>query len=300
MPVHRSILAVRLAADGALVRSASPNGASRWTLPVSLALHAAIVLLVTSLHVPPPSPPTVVPVELAFLDAAVKPPLAAEAVVEMGREVSPDPPAKETVEQTAEPGAQPVADIPDPTAPAPVEEPTPPSAEVPSADLPAPAEPPKPEPARPAPVPRPLPKPARNRNPPVASPRSSTPGPAVDRIVQAAPAQPVQAAAPSSPSRGSDKEEADYLGIVQARLARYKIYPRPARLTRQEGTVLVRFTIVSDGTITGWSIVQGSGHDILDEAAEDMIRRASPLPPIPAGMNRTHIDLTLPIQYSLQ
>lgn len=301
MPAHRSIIAVRLAADGARALSASPNGASRWTLPVSLALHVVVVLLVASLHIPSPTPPTVVSVELSYLDAAVEPPSASEAVVETGREVPPDLPAEEPVEQTVESVLQPVADSPGPVTEVPVEDPTPLSAEVPSADLPVPAEPPKPEPARPVPVPRPLPKPARNKNPPVASPRSSTPDPAVDRIVQAAPAQPVQSAAPpSSPSRGSDREAADYLGVVQARLARHKIYPRSARLTRQEGTVLVRFTIVSDGTITGWSIVQGAGHDILDQAAEDMIRRASPLPPIPAGMGRTHIDITLPVQYSLQ
>lgn len=64
--------------------------------------------------------------------------------------------------------------------------------------------------------------------------------------------------------------------------------------------MLVRFTIVADGTITGWAVVQGSGHGSLDRAAEEMIQRASPLPPIPAGMGRSQIDITLPIRYALQ
>ncbi|MBY6264879.1 energy transducer TonB [Azospirillum sp. 412522] len=309
MPAHRSITAFRCSADGVPVLSAGPKGASRWSLPASLALHAVILMLVASLHIPPQLPPTVVSVELSFLDAVAEPPSASETAVEMGQEAKPDP-LSEEVEQTAETAPQPAAEIPDPVAAAPAEAPAPPGEALP---VPVPAEPP--QPARPAP--RPPPKPVRTRSPTSASPRPSPPDPAADRIMHSVPAQPVRtAASTSNPSPGSapgsapgsgpgsgpgsDREAADYFGVVQARLARHKIYPRPARLTRQEGTVLVRFTVISDGTITGWSIVQGSGHDILDQAAEDMIRRASPLPPLPVATGRSQIDITLPVRYTLE
>lgn len=92
----------------------------------------------------------------------------------------------------------------------------------------------------------------------------------------------------------------DYLAAVQARLARYKVYPRPAQLARQEGAVLIRFTIAGDGTIIDWAIIQGSGHDSLDRAAEALVQRASPLPPLPVELGRDRLEITLPVQYALR
>lgn len=64
--------------------------------------------------------------------------------------------------------------------------------------------------------------------------------------------------------------------------------------------MLLRFVIAADGTVVGWRIVQGSGHDNLDHAAETMIERASPLPPIPPEMARDRLEVTLPVRYALR
>lgn len=107
------------------------------------------------------------------------------------------------------------------------------------------------------------------------------------------PPQPSHATAPSAPPP-------DYLAAIQARLARYKVYPRAAQTAREEGTVLLRFVIGQDGTILRWTIVQGAGHESLDQAAESMIERASPLPPIPADLGRDRLEVTLPVRFALR
>lgn len=299
MPEHRTIAASpRLAAETAPVPSAARTGAARWSLPLSLALHAGVIALAVGLQSPPAPPPAVIAVELSFVAAAAEPP-------------SPSEPVAESV-MDAEDGAQPEA-APDP----PPDAPMPPVADTPVAEpsAPVPVEPLKEEapPIRP-PIParRPSPGPPQRTPPPAkvlpaAIPPTDRSGRAAQPAAQASsapatqPAAPAAASAPSpDPPANSDRQAADYFGTIQARLARHKIYPQAARLRREEGTVLVRFTIVADGTVTGWAVVQGSGHGSLDRAAEEMIQRASPLPPIPAGMGRARIDITLPVRYALQ
>ncbi|WP_391346729.1 energy transducer TonB [Azospirillum sp. A23] len=327
MPEHRTIAASpRLAAETAPVPSAARTGAARWSLPLSLALHVEVIALAVGLHAPPAPPPAVHAVELSFVAAAAEPPSpspsgpVAESVMDSEEgarpEAVPDP-ASEPLRQP-DPVPPPPPDTGDVAAESPSDAPMPPVADTPVAEpsAPVPAEPLKeetPPPVRP-PIParRPSPgPPQRTPSPtralPAAIPLTDRSGRAEEPAVQASFAPATQPAAPaavssppSDPSANSDRQATDYFGTIQARLARHKIYPQAARLMREEGTVLVRFTIVADGTITGWTIVQGSGHGSLDRAAEEMIQRASPLPAIPAGLGRSQIDITLPVRYALQ
>lgn len=330
MPEHRTIAtSPRLAAETAPVPSAARTGAARWSLPLSLALHVGVIALAVGLHAPPASQPAVVAVELSFVAAAAEPVSPSEPVAESimdaedGARPEPvlDPPSEPLRQPEPEPPATPVPPQPEPdtgdaAAESPPDAPMPPVADIPVAEPSAPAssEPLKeetPPPVRP-PIParRPSPGPPQRipspaRALPAAIPPTDRSGHVGEPAAQAAPAtQPaasaVVSAPPSDPHANSDRQAADYFGTIQARLARHKIYPQAARLRREEGTVLVRFTIVADGTITGWAVVQGSGHGSLDRAAEEMIQRASPLPPIPAGMGRAQIDITLPVRYALQ
>lgn len=306
MPEHRTIAASpRLAAEPAPVPSAR-TGAARWSLPFSLAMHVGVIALAVGLHVPPAPLPAVVAVELSFVAAAAEPPSP-----------SPSEPVAGSVID-AEGGARPEP-VPDPASePLRQPDPEPPSPDTPVAESSAPvsAEPLKEETAPPVrpPIParRPSPGPPQRipspiRALPAAIPPTDRSGRVEQPATQASSAPATQPAAPaavsappSDPPANSDRQTADYFGTIQARLARHKIYPQAARLRREEGTVLVRFTIVADGTITGWAVVQGSGHGSLDRAAEEMIQRASPLPPIPTGMGRSRIDITLPVRYALQ
>lgn len=135
---------------------------------------------------------------------------------------------------------------------------------------------------------------------PVRQPRpAAAPAPAP---VNPAPA-PAAASAPSNVA-GNDprarQQEADYFSLVNAHLARNKRYPREARQARQEGVVTVRFTVSRDGRVSGATIRNSSGHELLDQATLDLLQRVSPLPRFPRSMTRDSVTLTLPIEYSLR
>lgn len=108
----------------------------------------------------------------------------------------------------------------------------------------------------------------------------------------------------SSQVTGSDPkakaQEADYFALVSAHLNRKKRYPAEAKKAMQQGIVTVRFTVARDGTVSATSIKRSSGHELLDAATLDLVRRVSPLPRMPASMNRDSVTLSLPIEYSLK
>ena len=95
-------------------------------------------------------------------------------------------------------------------------------------------------------------------------------------------------------------QAADYFALLSAHLNRKKRYPKEAKKARQEGVVTVRFTVHRDGSVSGVSIKRSSGHEILDQATLDLMRRVAPLPRMPASMKRDSILLSLPIDYSLK
>lgn len=114
--------------------------------------------------------------------------------------------------------------------------------------------------------------------------------------IKSSDAKPVQAA--FSPGAKATLNP-DYLAELFRKLARYKVYPAELKKNRIEGRVVVKFTLAADGRVMNSSIQQSSGHDSLDEAALQMLNRASPLPAIPAWMNRSEMTLAVPVEYSL-
>lgn len=96
------------------------------------------------------------------------------------------------------------------------------------------------------------------------------------------------------------KQQADYFALLSAHLNRRKIYPAEARQARQQGVVVVRFTVDRNGNVEGVSIKRGSGHAILDAATLALVQRVAPLPRMPASMQRDRLTLALPIDYALR
>ncbi|HYG90014.1 MAG TPA: TonB family protein [Azospirillum sp.] len=92
----------------------------------------------------------------------------------------------------------------------------------------------------------------------------------------------------------------DYLALIQARLARYKVYPRAAQLAREQGTVLLHFVVARDGAVLSWRIERSSGYATLDRQVESMIERAAPLPPLPDSLSGDRLDIVLPVQFALR
>jgi TonB family protein len=72
-----------------------------------------------------------------------------------------------------------------------------------------------------------------------------------------------------------------------------------ARALGRQGTVVVQITVNPAGRVVGVNLVQGSGTDSLDRAAEALMRDAQ-LPPFPPDMKLPRQSLTVPIRYVLE
>ncbi len=127
---------------------------------------------------------------------------------------------------------------------------------------------PEPEPVAQAPKPKPEPKPRKIEKPrpkkvvtPKPQPKPAKP---VEReVVETAPATTIAGTigksgakvAPNSgnqdnsPGGGVPGPKPDYIALLQAWLERHKEYPRRARLRRQEGTVMLSFTMNREGSV---------------------------------------------------
>ncbi|MGI2033032.1 energy transducer TonB family protein [Rhizobium panacihumi] len=86
-------------------------------------------------------------------------------------------------------------------------------------------------------------------------------------------------------------------GRLAAHLERRKKYPAAARSRREEGTASVRFQIDSSGNVLSVSLSRSSGSDALDQEVLALLKRASPVPAPPAGVNKT---ITVPIRFTIR
>lgn len=87
---------------------------------------------------------------------------------------------------------------------------------------------------------------------------------------------------------------------VRTRIAQTKYYPRTARRRGFEGEPVVAFTLGNTGDLLEISINNPSQHKLLDEAALDAVRSASPYPPIPELLKVKNLRFELPISFILE
>ncbi|MCK5860043.1 energy transducer TonB [Abyssibacter sp.] len=91
----------------------------------------------------------------------------------------------------------------------------------------------------------------------------------------------------------------DYFTELQQWLAQFRDYPDSARRRGWEGVVELAFVIEPNGRVRGAYVARSSGFAILDNAAVEMLDRASPLPPVPAGLSDQALAITVPVGYHL-
>ncbi len=93
--------------------------------------------------------------------------------------------------------------------------------------------------------------------------------------------------------------EASYTAMLASWLARHKRYPRAARRRNIEGVVTLSFRVNAAGTVTQYEIVNSSGYEMLDQEVANMLKRAEPLPAIPASLGRSSFAVTIPVRFEL-
>ena len=257
-----------------------------WSAAAAVAIAAHAGAVAWALRQPPrpaldpePAPAVLIDLEPAFV--------APEAPLEQLTQDNLDAPEVETsppefAELVPEP---PPPDLPlDPT-PIPSEDALP--AVEPPPDLPKPVE--RPEARPPERVVEKKPEPKKKPEPEPPSKAQARAQAVAPDTRQAAPANAAGASSSASPAKWQSR--------LMAHLERRKRYPAGARKRKEEGTVLVRFSIDGGGNVLSAGLARSSGHPELDEAVIALVRRASPVPPPPPGAPH---DITAPVRFTIR
>ena len=238
-------------------------GLRRLAVLAAAILHLAVFLWL--LHpwrsaleqVPPPA----VPVTLVF-EPPPKPTPRPAAKAPPQPQAQPQP-APEPVYRQSGPDAKTTAPPP-PSEPDEPKDAARPPDPPPMPALPVPAAPPKPEPPHPA-----------------AKPKEEKPPrpPVVSRTEQRAPAR-MKNAAPGERRTTGDP----YFNAALAELEKHRFYPALARPLGLAGTAAFSLLVDRSGKILDLRLDASSGSDLLDRAAEKMIRDTERFPPLPADI----------------
>lgn len=186
-------------------------------------------------------------------------------------------------------------------------------------------EPPAPEPAQPpaaaeaAPEPLPEPPPAKPSPPvQVAMAVPEVAEPVEEAAPLAAPIQPAPTEATAgdqgtsgqtaeqesgdgnvSPGGGPTGLEVSYGTTLSTWIQKHHRFSRRLERRQLYGTAIVSFTIDRDGNLLTYEIVKSSGHEAIDEAAIETLKRASPMPPVPEELTGAqYTPLPLPIEFN--
>ena len=183
---------------------------------------------------------------------------------------------------------------------------------------------PDPEPEPPLPAPEPIPEPVEvvkpvrkvtvTRRPPEKRPEAERPDrprrhqaqevaapvPAAPAVAAAPAAAPVAVSAPAAPAEPAllvvGRDGDPFLGEVREAVLSTLEYPREARRMRRQGTVAVQFAIGPDGRVSGISVHEGSGHDMLDREACAAVARAASL----WGSPGRTVRIRMPVVFTLK
>lgn len=102
--------------------------------------------------------------------------------------------------------------------------------------------------------------------------------------------EPVQASAPVILFN-----KADYNRIIRNIITENREYPPIARRRGIQGTVLISFNILIDGSVTDFNIEKSSGFSQLDSAAHRILMKSAPFP-----QPSEKVDFTLPITFEIK
>lgn len=127
------------------------------------------------------------------------------------------------------------------------------------------------------------------------SPEVSEPEVTPPRVVDTAPV--LTAKVPES----GQKLRMDHRWLAESlwkRVAELKRYPNTSRMNGEEGKVILKAVIRSDGQLADVSVQKSSGYSALDEAAMEAVKLACPLH-MQHALGKPQIVVSLPIVYRL-
>jgi periplasmic protein TonB len=263
----------------------------RLPLTLSTAGHAIVLALLILLvaEPSPPEPPVKGGIEVV-LGQSLSQPEAVLAHEMASRAADPSTVAASPPQEAAEPGPVVTATEPSPT----------PVAEILPPDQTEPAPPPPHKP-----IIRQPPKPVVHRPPPQAI--VSAPTPAPSRFAEAPPAATGASRYPAGQSAAGGATPpqdtgtnlpAHYNAMISAWLEAHKRYPESARERGEEGGVKLRFRVDRFGRVLDYTLLESTGYADLDAGIDQMMRGAQ-LPPFPAGMTQSQIEVSVKLRFKL-
>lgn len=136
--------------------------------------------------------------------------------------------------------------------------------------------------------------------PSVAPSKAAVASQSTQQTAPEVPTAEVTAAPKEGMSEADEKAVATWRARLTAHIFRQKRYPKEARLKHAQGEVKVAFAVDRNGVVTAVRIAVSSGSSALDDAAIEMIERASPLPMPPEATGPTNYQLVLPVSFQLK
>jgi protein TonB len=260
----------------------------RLPLTLSTTGHAIVFALLVLLVAEPPLPQPAVERGIeVVLGQSLPEPQAAVAPKALSQPTDPPAIAASPPRETAEPQPLVAATEPPPT---PVPEILPPDQTEPPPHKPVIRQPVKtvvrpPQPRRPVSV-----------STPAASRFAEAPH-AATAASQYPAGQLAAAAAMPAPVPGPDPT-ANYQAMISAWLESHKRYPESARQRGEEGGVKLRFRVDRFGRVLAYRLLESTGYADLDDGI-DLMMRGAQLPPFPAGMTQSQIEVSVKLRFKL-
>ena len=91
-----------------------------------------------------------------------------------------------------------------------------------------------------------------------------------------------------------------YQDIIKQKIESCRGYPSWAKKQGFEGSVYLKFTILSNGQAQDIKIIRSSGFNILDKEAVSTIKRVQLFPPIPEEMKVSSLTMEVSIVFTLR
>jgi protein TonB len=91
---------------------------------------------------------------------------------------------------------------------------------------------------------------------------------------------------------------ANYGAMISAWLESHKHYPESARQRGEEGGVKLRFRVDRFGRVLAYRMLESTGYADLDAGIDQMMRGAQ-LPPFPAEMTQSQIEVQVKLRFNL-
>ncbi|KGQ29452.1 TonB family protein [Gallibacterium anatis] len=122
--------------------------------------------------------------------------------------------------------------------------------------------------------------------------------PASQAVQSKAQGAPVTAQQQNLQGTGASSDElAAYRSALRREIEKHKRYSQRAKMLHRQGTVVVQFTLMNDGSIQNVRLHRSSGYEELDQSAIDAVAKANSVGARPAGLAA---EQKIPIKFMLR